>query len=211
MWLQKLLRSPPYPMPKIDSCPLICQSKSSSIGHKPTSSKNSLNAATQMRPYLQFVRDERTFRAGDKVMQVQNNYDREVFNGDIGRIDAIDTDEQALVVDYDGRPVEYEFSDLDELQLAYACTIHKSQGSEYPAVVIPLTTQHYMLLERNLVYTAITRGKKLVVVVGNRRALQLASERMQSRLRYTALARRIKSYSTDREVLTGVKDPYGDD
>ncbi len=133
-----------------------------------------------------------TFRIGDKVLQTVNDYQKEVFNGDIGRIIAIDTEEQEVTVDHDGRPVIYDFGELDELALAYALTIHKSQGSEYPAVVIPLHTQHYMMLQRNLLYTAITRGKKLVVLVGSSKALHLAIGRQDTARRYTALAWRME-------------------
>ena len=137
-------------------------------------------------------RYDSAFRVGDKVMQIQNNYDREVFNGDIGRIAEIDNDDQMMVVDYDGRPVEYEFSDLDELQLAFACTIHKSQGSEYPAVVIPVHTQHFVMLQRNLLYTGITRGRKLVALVGSRKALWIAVNTADTKKRYSLLKWRIK-------------------
>ena len=99
-------------------------------------------------------------------MQIRNNYDRDVYNGDIGCITRINTEDQELSVVFDGRAVTYDYSDLDELVLAYAVSVHKSQGSEYPCVVIPLVTQHYVMLQRNLVYTAITRGKKLVVSRG---------------------------------------------
>ncbi len=133
-----------------------------------------------------------TFRAGDKVLQTVNNYDKEVFNGDIGRISAINPDEQELTVEYEGRPVVYEFGELDELALAYALSIHKAQGSEYPAVVIPLHTQHYMMLQRNLLYTALTRGKKLVVLVGSGKALGLAVERQDTARRCTALKWRLQ-------------------
>ena len=112
-----------------------------------------------------------TYRVGDKVLQTRNNYTREVFNGDIGRIAKVDAIEQIVVVEFDGRPVEYEFADLDELTLAYAVTVHKSQGSEYPAVIIPVHTQHFVMLQRNLLYTAITRGRKLVVLVGSKKAI----------------------------------------
>jgi exodeoxyribonuclease V alpha subunit len=115
-----------------------------------------------------------TYGAGDKVMQVENDYDREVYNGDLGIVQRIDDEEGELVVLFDGREVSYGFGELDELVLAYATTIHKSQGSEYPAVVIPLMTQHYMMLARNLLYTAVTRGKRLVVLVGQRKALAIA-------------------------------------
>jgi exodeoxyribonuclease V alpha subunit len=115
-----------------------------------------------------------TYGAGDKVMQVENDYDREVYNGDLGIVQRIDDEEGELVVLFDGREVSYGFGELDELVLAYATTIHKSQGSEYPAVVIPLMTQHYMMLARNLLYTGVTRGKRLVVLVGQRKALAIA-------------------------------------
>ncbi len=132
------------------------------------------------------------FRAGDKVIQTQNDYDKDVFNGDIGRVSDIDTHEQEMTVEFDGRPVTYDFGELDELALAYACTIHKAQGSEYPAVVVPLHGQHFMMLQRNLLYTGVTRGKKLVVVVGNRKALSAAVQRRDSALRYSALGRRLR-------------------
>jgi exodeoxyribonuclease V alpha subunit len=133
-----------------------------------------------------------TFRLGDKVLQTVNNYEKDVFNGDIGRIVSLNEEEQEATVDFDGREVLYEYEGLEELALAYALTIHKSQGSEYPAVVIALHPQHYMLLQRNLLYTAITRGKKLVVVVGNRRALKLAVARHDTAKRYTGLRWRLE-------------------
>jgi exodeoxyribonuclease V alpha subunit len=114
------------------------------------------------------------FSVGDKVMQIENNYDRDVFNGDIGFVTGVDQDEEELAVAFDGRVVSYPFGELDELVLCYATTIHKSQGSEYPVVVIPISTQHYMMLKRNLIYTGITRGKRLVVLVGQKRALAMA-------------------------------------
>jgi exodeoxyribonuclease V alpha subunit len=146
------------------------------------------------RPGLPEVkRFDSAFRVGDKVMQVQNNYDREVFNGDIGRVTAIDADDQIVVVDFDGRPVEYDFNDLDELQLAFACSIHKAQGSEYPAVVIPVHTQHFVMLQRNLIYTGITRGRKLVALVGSRKALWIAVNTAETKLRYSLLKWRLYS------------------
>jgi len=134
-----------------------------------------------------------TFRVGDKVLQTRNNYTKVVFNGDVGRIRSIDVDDQELTVDFDGRPIVFDFDELDELTLAYALTIHKSQGSEYPAVIIPLHTQHYLLLQRNLLYTAVTRGRKLVVLIGSRKALALAVQRENTSVRYSALARRLQS------------------
>ncbi len=131
------------------------------------------------------------FAPGDKVIQTVNNYDKEVFNGDIGQIVKIDTEESILLVDYDGRVVEYEFGELDEVSLAYATSIHKSQGSEYPAVIIPLAMQHYTLLERNLIYTAVTRGKKLVTIIGEPKALAMAVKNQKSNSRVTNLTARI--------------------
>jgi len=128
-----------------------------------------------------------TFCPGDKVMQVENDYDREVYNGDLGVVSRIDMEEGELSVDFDGREVTYGFGELDELVLAYATTIHKSQGSEYPAVVIPLSTQHYPMLQRNLVYTGVTRGKRLVVLVGQRKALAIAVKGARARRRWSKL------------------------
>ena len=128
-----------------------------------------------------------TFCPGDKVMQVENDYDRDVYNGDLGVVSRIDLEEGELFADFDGREVTYGFGELDELVLAYATTIHKSQGSEYPAVVIPLTTQHYPMLQRNLVYTGVTRGKRLVVLVGQRKALAIAVKGARTRKRWSKL------------------------
>jgi exodeoxyribonuclease V alpha subunit len=127
------------------------------------------------------------FAPGDKVMQIANDYEKEVFNGDLGTIDSLDADNSELTVVFDGRSVTYGWGELDALVLAYACTIHKSQGSEYPAVVIPLLTQHYAMLQRNLVYTGITRGKQLVVLVGQTKALAMAVKNHRGRRRYTRL------------------------
>jgi len=138
----------------------------------------------------------RRFRLGDKVMQLRNNYELDIFNGDIGRITAIDADEGQVVVSFDGRHVTIESADLEDLTLAYACTIHKSQGSEYPAVVILLHQQHYVMLQRNLLYTAVTRGRNLVVIVGTRRALARAVHNATVRERYTMLAERLREKPT---------------
>ncbi len=133
-----------------------------------------------------------TFRTGDKVMQIENNYDKEVFNGDIGRIVGIDLSESDLSVDYGDRLITYTFDELDEIVPAYACSIHKSQGSEYPAVVIPVHTQHYIMLQRNVLYTGVTRAQKLVTLVGSRRALALAVEREDQSRRTTGLRGRLR-------------------
>ena len=128
-----------------------------------------------------------TFCPGDKVMQVANDYERDVFNGDLGVITGLDLEEAELTVSFEGPDVVYGFGELDELVLAYATTIHKSQGSEYPAVMIPLTTQHYTMLARNLLYTEVTRGKRLVVLIGQRRALAIAVRNGSGRRRWTKL------------------------
>ncbi len=134
-----------------------------------------------------------TFRLGDRVIQTVNDYQRDVFNGDLGLVEKINRIDQAITVNFDGRPVEYDFGDLDELSLAYVLSIHKSQGSEYPCVVIPVHTQHYIMLQRNLLYTAVTRGKRLVVLVGTKKALALAVRRQDTARRYTALKKRLQA------------------
>lgn len=140
---------------------------------------------------LFLMRGERQYRIGDKVMQIRNNYDKDVFNGDMGTIIAVDGEARDLSVRYDDRNVPYAWEELDELVPAYAISIHKSQGGEYPVVVIPLLMQHFVLLQRNLVYTAVTRGRKLVVLVGDRKALAVAVRNNKIRHRYTWLAHRL--------------------
>jgi exodeoxyribonuclease V alpha subunit len=137
------------------------------------------------------VRGNRSLRVNDKVMQIKNNYDKEVFNGDIGRIDRIDLESQVVTVAFEGWKVPYDFSECDEIVLAYAVSVHKSQGSEYPAVVIPVHTQHYLLLQRNLIYTAVTRGKRLVVMVGTKKALAIGIKNDRMERRYTYLKHRL--------------------
>jgi exodeoxyribonuclease V alpha subunit len=127
------------------------------------------------------------FQMRDKVIQTENDYDKEVFNGDIGIVERIDTVEHEVTIRFDGRLVKYDFGELDEVGLAYAITIHKSQGSEFPAVVIPLATQHYMLLQRNLIYTGITRGKRLLVLIGQKKALAIAVRNDRPQRRYSGL------------------------
>ena len=138
-------------------------------------------------------RGARSLRVGDKVMQIRNDYDKEVWNGDSGVIDSIDADGDALHVRFDDRTIEYGIDELDTLALAYAATVHKSQGSEYPAVVVPVHTQHYVMLQRNLLYTAITRGKRLVVLVGTRKALALAVRNADVAARASGLAARLRA------------------
>jgi exodeoxyribonuclease V alpha subunit len=129
-----------------------------------------------------------TFAPGDKIMQIENDYDKEVYNGDVGMIDDVDASEGVLTTTFDGRTVTYEFGELDMLVPAYAATIHKSQGSEYPAVVIPVLTQHYAMLQRNLLYTGVTRGKKLVVLIGQKKAIAIAVRNVSGRRRWSKLA-----------------------
>ena len=141
-----------------------------------------------------------TYRPGDKVMQTANDYDKEVFNGDLGFVSTIDVEAQEVTITFDGREVVYQFGELDEVSLAFATTIHKSQGSEYPAVVIPVGMTHYMMLRRNLIYTGVTRGKKLVVLVGQKKAVAIAVRNVSGRRRWSKLnewlASRIASMPT---------------
>ena len=129
-----------------------------------------------------------TFASGDKVMQIENDYDKEVYNGDIGSVVSIEPEQAELTASFDGRPVTYRFGELDALVPAYAATIRRSQGSEYPAVVIPVMTQHYAMLQRNLLYTGIARGKRLVVVVGQKKALAIAVRNVSGRRRWSKLS-----------------------
>jgi exodeoxyribonuclease V alpha subunit len=140
---------------------------------------------------VELVQGERCFRPGDKVMQVRNNYDKEVFNGDIGRVERIDMETRSVEVRYEERRVGYGATELDQITLAYAVSVHKSQGSEFPAVIIPVLTQHYMLLQRNLIYTAVTRGKRLVVLVGTKKALAIALKNTDTQERFTGLRARL--------------------
>ena len=133
------------------------------------------------------------YRPGDKVMQVKNNYEKEVFNGDIGRVLTVHMEDRTLTVEYDGRSVEYDATELDELSLAYATTIHKAQGSEYPSVGMPVLMNHYVMLQRNLIYTGITRAKKLLVMVGTEKALAYAVRNVTVTKRNTMLRERLEN------------------
>jgi exodeoxyribonuclease V alpha subunit len=134
-----------------------------------------------------------TFRTGDKVMQIRNNYDKDVFNGDIGIVLSLDMVDHILGVDFEGHIVNYDWSDVDQLVLAYAVSVHKAQGSEFPAVVMPIVTAHYMMLQRNLLYTAITRAKQLCVLIGSKKAIGIAVHNNKVAQRYTALDWRLRS------------------
>jgi exodeoxyribonuclease V alpha subunit len=147
--------------------------------------QDSLNPASLMKPEKNLFGV--TFRPGDKLMQTQNNYEKEVFNGDIGTLFGIHPVEHTLTVDFEGRGVVYDWNEADQLVLAYAVSVHKAQGSEFPVVVVPLVTQHYLMLQRNLFYTAVTRAKKLCVLVGSKRAIAIAIKNDKVNRRYTAL------------------------
>jgi exodeoxyribonuclease V alpha subunit len=172
-----------------------------------------------------------SFRKGDRVMQIRNNYDKNVFNGDLGYIHDVNMEDRTLIVDFDGTLVEYEVSDLDELSLAYANSIHKSQGSEYPIVVMPILMNHYVMLQRNLIYTGITRAKKICVLIGSTKALAYAIHNMTVLKRNTKLKERLNpllavtkedkvipldkaDYEIGKESSLGMvaeeKTPYGD-
>lgn len=164
--------------------------------HKGTVGTGNLNIELQRWLNLRkdgVTRGNQAFRTGDKVMQIKNNYDKEVFNGDIGRIARVDPELREVDISFDGRNVPYDFTDLDEIVLAYAVSVHKSQGSEYPAVIIPILTQHYMLLQRNLIYTAVTRGRRLVIVIGTKKALAIGVKNDKTRKRYTFLEQRLRN------------------
>jgi exodeoxyribonuclease V alpha subunit len=143
-----------------------------------------------------------TFAPGDKVMQIENDYDKQVYNGDVGYIDDVDPNAGEIVMSFDGRPVTYGFGELDMLVPAYAATIHKSQGSEYPAVIIPVLTQHYAMLQRNLLYTGVTRGKRLVVLVGQKKAVAIAVRNISGRRRWSKLGEWLRPGVSTQNVST---------
>jgi exodeoxyribonuclease V alpha subunit len=165
--------------------------------HKGIVGAGNLNSELQkaLNPEAEGVeRGNRILRIHDKVMQIKNNYDKEVFNGDMGRIARIDPELREAVISFDGRAIPYDFNDLDEIVLSYAVSVHKSQGSEYPAVIVPMVTQHYMLLQRNLIYTAVTRGRRLVILIGAKKALAIAVGNNKTRRRFTRLKERLLAW-----------------
>ncbi|MBW2513101.1 MAG: ATP-dependent RecD-like DNA helicase [Deltaproteobacteria bacterium] len=170
--------------------------------HKGIVGAENLNSSLQqaLNPGKEHVsRGNSSFRIHDKVMQIRNNYDKLVFNGDIGRIEKIHSENQTVLISFDQRNVLYDFSELNEIILAYAISVHKSQGSEYPAVVLPILTQHYILLQRNLIYTAVTRGRHLVVLVGTRKALHMGINNSKTRQRFTFLKQRLSKMPVPKE------------
>ena len=170
--------------------------------HKGIVGAENLNSSLQqaLNPGEEHVsRGSSRFRIHDKVMQIRNNYDKLVFNGDIGRIEKIHSENQTVLISFDQRNVLYDFSELNEIILAYAISVHKSQGSEYPAVVLPILTQHYILLQRNLIYTAVTRGRHLVVLVGTRKALHMGINNSKTRQRFTFLKQRLSKMPVPKE------------
>jgi exodeoxyribonuclease V alpha subunit len=147
------------------------------------------------------TKGDRIFKLHDKVIQTRNNYEKEVFNGDIGRISEISPEDQTVTINFEGAQIEYDYSELDEIRPAYAISVHKSQGSEYPAIVLPLLTQHYIMLQRNLIYTAVTRGKRLVVIVGSKKALAMGIKNDRIMKRYTLLAEKLKIILSDSDLI----------
>ncbi|MBM3235012.1 ATP-dependent RecD-like DNA helicase [Candidatus Poribacteria bacterium] len=178
-----------YDYHPINDIQLICPMRRGTVG---VENFNRLLQDTLNKNSENLPRGGRNFRIGDKVMQIRNNYDYEVFNGDIGRITNVNLEDQKITITYPEKAVDYDVADLNELVLAYAITVHKAQGSEYKAVVMPLLTQHYMMLQRNLVYTGITRAKELVVMVGTKKALGMAIRNNQVVKRYTGLVQRLQ-------------------
>jgi exodeoxyribonuclease V alpha subunit len=166
--------------------------------HRGVAGVENLNAVLQqaINPDGRAVpRGDGGFRLGDKVMQIRNDYQKEVWNGDVGRVSEVDEEARRLVVDFDGRAVDYEWEELDALALAYACSVHKAQGSEYRAVILPLHMEHYIMLRRNLLYTAVTRGREWVFLIGERRALSVAVRNVREDVRATMLSERIRAAS----------------
>jgi exodeoxyribonuclease V alpha subunit len=170
---------------------VLCPMNRGSLGIRELNVRlqNELNPARANEPFVEKFGWQ--FRSRDKVIQTENDYNKDVFNGDIGQIMKVDPVEREVVIRFDQREVVYDYGELDEISLAYAITIHKSQGSEFPAIVTPLAMQQYMLLQRNLVYTGITRGKKLVVLVGQRKALALAVKNNRTENRFSGLLARL--------------------
>ena len=139
----------------------------------------------------QLVRGDSILRMGDRVMQLKNDYNKEIFNGDLGQVMEFDPIDKKVIINFDDRDITYDYADLNEITLAWATSIHKSQGSEYPVVILPLYTQHYVMLSRNLFYTGLTRSKKLALIVGSEKAIAIAVKQVKQQQRYTKLKERL--------------------
>ena len=183
----------------IEDCQVLTPMHKGSLG---TEALNNLLQEKLNANKVGIVRGDRKYKIGDKVMQSKNNYKKDVFNGDIGFISKIDTKEQEVGVKFEDRLVDYELDELDELMLAYCTTIHKVQGSEYPIVIIPVVTQHYIMLARNLLYTGVTRGKKLVVLIGSKKAIDIAIKNNRVLQRYTGLKERLVGTVEQQSIET---------
>ena len=188
---------PKHSIDPVQQVQVLCPTTRGEAGTRQLNSQlqNLLNPAQPGKAELS--RGGSSLRVGDRVIQQVNDYQREVFNGDLGTISSIDLEEQEVVVQFNERQVSYDYADLSELSLAWAVTVHKSQGSEYPVVIFPLFMQHYVLLSRNLVYTGLTRAKQLAILVGPIKAIGMAVKRVMDRQRYTALAERLKRLEHD--------------
>jgi exodeoxyribonuclease V alpha subunit len=184
-----------FPVDPITDIQVLCPMNRGSlgVGELNVTLQNALNPVRPGEPVVEKFGWQ--FRVRDKVIQTENNYDRDVFNGDLGQVTRIDPVEREVGVRFDGREVTYDFGELDEVSLAYAITIHKSQGSEFPVVVIPLAMQQYLLLQRNLLYTGLTRGRKLVMLIGQKKALAIAVRNDRTAQRYSGLLERLKNES----------------
>ncbi|MDP6624880.1 MAG: ATP-dependent RecD-like DNA helicase [Nitrospinota bacterium] len=187
LFLEKIPKN--FPQLSSNDIQVICPMHRGIIG---TENLNSFLQQCLNPSGIEFKRGEKMFRLNDKVMQIKNNYDKDVFNGDIGKIVDINLEENFLTIGFDMRKVRYEFTELDELTLAYAISVHKSQGNEYPAIIMPVLVQHYIMLQRNLLYTGITRAKELVILAGTKRAIGIAIKNANINKRFTYLKRRLQ-------------------
>ena len=181
----------------MDDIQLLCPMNRGSCGT--ITLNEQLSALLNPEPESEFQFGSRIFKHGDRVMQTSNNYDKNVFNGDMGRIVEIDRSRKLFVINFDsGIQVDYAFDEADQVTLAYAITIHKSQGSEFPVVILPLLTQHYMMLQRNLLYTGMTRARKLLILIGSRKAVEMAVKNFRQRPRFSRLPEKLKAAATQR-------------
>jgi exodeoxyribonuclease V alpha subunit len=183
-----------YKVDPVDDIQVLCPMQRGDMGAQNLNTllQESLNPSDVVIKYGVTI-----YKLNDKVMQIKNNYDKNVFNGDIGKIIGIDLENKTMVICFDGNDINYDVTELDEITLAYAITIHKSQGSEYKIVVVPLTMQHYIMLQRNLLYTCITRAKKILVLIGSKKAIRIAVSNDKIQYRNTMLKARLSSGKND--------------